>query len=428
MQDIIDIINKLKTLSGNDQIKELSKHKDNELLKEILTYTYNKDKYKISNKKLEKSLLSQKYIKSNTQYTWQDFKAILDRLKILKATTEKDVEEVLRAINSNPEHIANLFKQVLLKDLRIGLNRATINKVFGGDTIEKEYVMLAKDYDEKYKCKNPRYSRKMDGCRMWLSDGVAYSRKNNIFPTCNIQHILDELKEISREYVLDGELVYIDNNGIESFKKTTNYVKKEQLLDGHENIRYVIFYCVKKEDWFNRSNSCTLDLNIMNSGNKNIDLGYSKNNSHSIFSLNQFEEKDLEVLKENKIKYNWEGIMRLDIDSTYQYKRSNVLQKIKEFQDDEFNIVDFKIGSKKFSNTLGSITIQLDCGSLVDVGSGFDDDERDLLWTNKGVILNDKDIKLKVQYFEKTSNQKGGNSLRFPSFKGFRKNMEEWII
>lgn len=428
MQDIIDIINKLKILSGNDQIKELSKHKDNELLKEILTYTYNKDKYKISNKKLEKSFLSQKYVKSNIQYTWQDFKAILDRLKTLKATTEKDVEEVLRAINSNPEHITNIFKQVLLKDLRIGLNRATINKVFGGDTIEKEYVMLAKDYDKKYKCKNPRYSRKMDGIRCWLSDGVAYSRKNNIFPTSNIKHILDELKEISKEYVLDGELVYIDDNGVESFKKTTNYIKKEQLLEGHENIRYVIFYCVKKEDWFNRNNGCTLDLNIMNSGNKNIDLGYSKNNSHSIFSLNQFEEKDLDKLKENKIKYNWEGIMRLDIDSTYQYKRSNVLQKIKDFKDAEFEIVRFNIGCGKYYNTLGSITIRLDCGSLTDVGTGYNEDERDAIWSRKEHILNNKDIKLKVQYFEKTSNQKGGNSLRFPSYLGFRRNEEEWII
>lgn len=431
MQEIIHILNELRSLSGNKQLNKLKEYKDNELLKEILLYTYDQSlKYKISDNKLKKGLEVVKNESGVECCDWITFKNMLDKLSKLKATKDSDVFEVANFIDScETQDEIDLYTGVLLKDLRLGLNKSTINKAFGGDTIEKEYVMLAKEYDEKDIVINPRYSRKMDGIRCWVSDGIAYSRKNKVFPTANIQHILNAVGELSKEYVLDGELIYIDDNGIESFKKTTNYIKKDELKEGWENIRYVVFYMVKKDEWFNRKSSISLlDSGMARVGDMNINKGYSETLYDNVYSLNQFLEKDLPQLQENRKKYNWEGIMVLCSSVPYQFKRTNALQKMKEFQDAEFDIVDFKIGSNKYSDTLGSITIKLDCGSLVDVGSGFSDDERNLIWNNRNVILADKDVKLKVRYFEKTSNQKGGNGLRFPTFKGFRKDMEEWII
>ena len=49
MQEVIEIIEKLKELSGNEQLNYLYSHKDNLLLKEVLQYTYRTDyKYNIN--------------------------------------------------------------------------------------------------------------------------------------------------------------------------------------------------------------------------------------------------------------------------------------------------------------------------------------------------------------------------------------------
>ena len=41
MQEVLEIVEELRNLSGNAQIDFLKKHKDNILLKEVLFYTYN---------------------------------------------------------------------------------------------------------------------------------------------------------------------------------------------------------------------------------------------------------------------------------------------------------------------------------------------------------------------------------------------------
>ena len=57
MQEVIEIIEKLKELSGNEQLNYLYSHKDNLLLKEVLQYTYRTDyKYNINKAKLDKAL------------------------------------------------------------------------------------------------------------------------------------------------------------------------------------------------------------------------------------------------------------------------------------------------------------------------------------------------------------------------------------
>ena len=111
--------------------------------------------------------------------------------------------------------------------------------------------------------------------------------------------------------------------------------------------------------------------------------------------------------------------MLRDGNKPYECKRTSSLLKIKEMQDEEFEIVDFKIGKGKYSGALGSITIKLDTGETVEVGSGYSDLARDRIWQKQKLIL-EKNLKLKTQFFEKTTNKKGNNSLRFPVALCFR--------
>ena len=59
MREIIEILENLRNLSGNEQLDYLKSNKDNKILKEVLQYTYNPDlKYNISEAKLQKACSS----------------------------------------------------------------------------------------------------------------------------------------------------------------------------------------------------------------------------------------------------------------------------------------------------------------------------------------------------------------------------------
>jgi DNA ligase-1 len=66
---------------------------------------------------------------------------------------------------------------------------------------------------------------------------------------------------------------------------------------------------------------------------------------------------------------------------------------------------------------LGAILVRYKDGNIVKVGSGFTDWLREEIWKNQRKYLDDI---CEIQYFEETTNQDGGISLRFPIFKDFR--------
>jgi DNA ligase-1 len=109
----------------------------------------------------------------------------------------------------------------------------------------------------------------------------------------------------------------------------------------------------------------------------------------------------------------FEGAMIKPLDSKYECKRSYAWQKAKLFQSDEFRIIDFEEGDGKYKGTLGKVIIDVN-GVLVGCGSGFNDNERFDIWSNKDKYLGKW---IEVQYQEKI--EKTG-SLRFPTVRGLR--------
>ena len=106
----------------------------------------------------------------------------------------------------------------------------------------------------------------------------------------------------------------------------------------------------------------------------------------------------------------------------YKTKRTSDLLKVKKFHNADVKCVDVFIGGGKYSNTLGGITIDYK-SNLVNVGSGFTDEERDYYWNNKDEIIGKI---VDIQFFEESTNQKDdGISLRFPTFKSVRSDKTE---
>lgn len=436
MNLIINIIEELKKISGNEQLNYLKAHKDNLILKEVLQYTYNPDlKYGINEAKLDKglqSLITTADIKTSDIEVidinlWNEYKKSLNELANKKGVTEQDVIRFCSKYFLHREHKSfELLKGILLKDLRINMNVKLFLKVWD-DFCNDLQVQLANKFTGK-EFENPFYSRKFDGKRMYIMDGTPYSRTNKICSIPPISHILEQLNEMNgiNSVVLDGECLYFDEMGKEDFQKGISLTSKDNRTEECKNIYYVIFDIIPKECFVNKKPYIPFKeeyakiLNVLMDENKTSPC-YSliPTKLKNIYIARQ--DQDIKKLSELRDKNNWEGLMVRDGNKPYEYKRTNNLLKIKKMQDEEFDIVGFFEGAGRLKGTLGGITIKLPTGEHVDVGSGYSDEDRKNIWNNQQLILDSK-YQAKVQYFENTKDKDGNNSLRFPVFKAFRKN------
>jgi DNA ligase-1 len=112
-----------------------------------------------------------------------------------------------------------------------------------------------------------------------------------------------------------------------------------------------------------------------------------------------------------------EGVMINICDAPYEFKRTTNLLKVKKMQTMDLEIIGFEEGSGKYKDTLGAILVRYKNGNIVKVGSGFTDWLRSEIWNNQNKYLG---VVSEIQYFEETTNDDGGESLRFPIFKDFR--------
>ena len=76
----------------------------------------------------------------------------------------------------------------------------------------------------------------------------------------------------------------------------------------------------------------------------------------------------------------------------------------------------------KNKNTLGAIIVKYVDNNIVKVGSGFTDEDRLFIWNHREDYIHKV---AEIQYFEETSNQNGGLSLRFPVFLQIRNDKNE---
>ena len=109
----------------------------------------------------------------------------------------------------------------------------------------------------------------------------------------------------------------------------------------------------------------------------------------------------------------------LNKDATYKCKRTSDLIKIKKFYSMDLPIVDVVEGTGKYHGMLGAFVLQYKDGT-VNVGSGFNDEQRKELWEKRRELINRV---VEVKYKEITKDKNSGiESLQFPIFIQIREN------
>lgn len=224
--EIFEIIENLRKLSGNEQLEYLKSHKENQMLREMLYYCYCPDlKYKINEAKWDKALGGKKnqqrdFNSDLTAEQWNAYKSDLTALDEKKGIKEQDIARLFdRNFSDIGQNVLELFKGILFKDLRIGMSVISFNKVWE-DFYFKYPYMGAKGFslEKVQKMKYPVIQQlKADGmfCNIIvdpINKTVDYVSRQG--KPVNIKNTLegDLLKiKANEKFVLTGEILLWNN-------------------------------------------------------------------------------------------------------------------------------------------------------------------------------------------------------------------------
>ena len=222
MEQVKEIIKLLRETPGtNDKISILKKNSENELLKNVLEYTYNPYK---------KYGISEKVINSISSSRTSS-KTIFELLDILSLNNINDSlrSEIGAFKNANIKDW-DLYEKMILKDLRCNISSKTINKVWPGliptsETGVDVKCMLASKFDfEKPPSGNMFITEKLDGMRVWaMIDDIGnielYTRQGKLIEGCvQVENAISELG--LSNVILDGELLATDCSYKNVYKET----------------------------------------------------------------------------------------------------------------------------------------------------------------------------------------------------------------
>ncbi len=302
--------------------------------------------------------------------------------------------------------------RVLNKDLRSGFSMTTLNKAFPG-AIEPFVCSLAKVYEpDKHDITvgNWTVEPKLDGLRMLIIDGVAYTRNGRTIDS--VGHILEQFESCKNDFVLDGEIM-----GSTGFDEDSGKIRKKG--EGPNlSLTYNVFDCVRRGEWHSRKTVPYSErrkcLEILITGKP--DLKYVK----LVPSLRipaGSTVRDMFDKRDHMIALGYEGAMLKSLDAPYVFKRSDAILKLKDFTDADCRVVDWFEGLGKHKGRLGGIIVEDDKGVRTRVGSGFSDAQRDELWRDQIAIPGRI---AEIQYQNLTAE----GSMRFPVFVQFRPDKE----
>jgi DNA ligase-1 len=414
LQSFIDEMK--ESSSGNYKIETIKKHSDSEFLQKIFNYTYNPyKKYNVTSKNCKKN--SELLGHANT---YGSIFTLLDDLANRVCTGHTAIANVNRFILENIQY-EDLIFNIIDRDLKMGASTSSINKVIPG-CIPTFKVALANPYNVKrvdFQSGDWYGSRKLDGVRCICrkeNDIVTFlSRSGKEFLT--LGNLENEILKIPGNFILDGEICMVDENGNEDFQGIMKQIrKKNHQID---NPKFFVFDYLTLEQFDNQTGVTPLTFRL-EIGKRSLPENI---NSDMLEFLPQeqltTEEQFTEMAKDAE-EAGFEGIMvRKNVG--YEGKRSHNLLKVKKFHDAEYTVLETINGNIRWTENgkqverecLSSIIIEHK-GCRVSVGSGFSKEQREMYYESPQDIVGKT---VTIQYFEESKNQTGGYSLRFPVLK-----------
>ena len=323
------------------------------------------------------------------------------------------------------------YRRILIKDMRAGFSESTVNRVTEKDfpqySVPVFSCQLAHDsanHESKVTGKKI-IEVKLDGVRVITivyPDGRVDQFSRNGKELVNFPHVKEQLAKIAKGFtepmVLDGEIM----SG--SFQDLMKQIHRKSSAKANDAVLNLFDALPLSEfeqgesattqeqrsewlkTWFDANESALPNVTVV--AQETVDLDTD---------AGQARYKEINALA---IAGGYEGIMLKDAAAGYKCKRSVAWLKLKPFIEVSLTVVAVEEGTGKNVGRLGALVCEgTDDGKdiVVNVGSGFSDDQRVVYWENADSIIGDI---VEVRADAITQNQDGTYSLRFPRFLRFR--------
>ncbi len=198
--------------------------------------------------------------------------------------------------------------------------------------------MLAHKYaDHGHKIVFPAYEQpKLNGhrCLAIVDNGVATLWSRTRKPITSMPHIVKELQDVYPKgyHEIDGELY--NHAYKDGFEHITHLIRQEVPLPDHADVEYHVYDKRMESGFGARIERLGTELHTYEKKHGNL-----KHLKLVQTILIKDEDEMMEVF-DQFLALGYEGGMARNADGLYESKRSYNLQKIKEFQDDNYPIVD----------------------------------------------------------------------------------------
>lgn len=200
------------------------------------------------------------------------------------------------------------------------------------------FPLLAHKYWEQgHKIKFPALAQpKLDGhrCTSQYDNGVVTMWSRTRKPIFTIPHIVNVLENCGIADRFDGELY--NHEFKENFEDLTSLITPDEPQEGYEAIQYHVYDLALP-------NLTNYERYLILEGWRNKFEGTP---IHIVETRIVNSKEELMQAYEDFMEQGYEGAIVRNFDGKYVYKRSYDLQKVKMFDDDEFRIVDIKVGTK----------------------------------------------------------------------------------
>ena len=439
---ITEIFEAVQYTAGTNDKKRILKDNINTTIKWVFDDCYGKRKYYI------KTFEPNGIVGYNTiDNDYIDFHNALDRLAKREITGDAAYTYLQEVVSKYTADDQAILCKIIDRNLKIGISLDNFLDIIGKKS-EKYEVALAESLS-KVKGVDPTdgtylISQKLDGVRCncfitreeyngEIQTSIKFkSRQGKEFLT------LDRMKVDVNiftqglgcgEFVLDGEVCIIDENGKENFHGLMKEItRKDHTI---ERPKYKVFDILTVDEFWERAKSPIFSeryntlCNLIRSYNDYIDKRLTEMAStHSYIDLVVQQRVTSQEILDGWIelarKEEWEGCM-LRKDTPYRKGRTKDLLKIKDMQDAEYEVIGIETGKATYNddghkefNVVSAIKIAHK-GNIVSVGSGLSKEQRLRWYEHPEEILGEI---VTIQYFEETKDSKTETfSLRFPVLK-----------
>lgn len=425
MNKIREIIQEIANTNSRNLKEEIvRKHKDDELFQYILKFVYDTTSIKtgVKRKKLEK------VVKVKPTQQFSDFFDLSQYIINNNTGSDIVIANIQNFLSTQTPEMVELYTQIILQDLKCGLQSSTINSAFGYEYIYEHKMEKGETAKPRHlewlKGKKFGIYKKIDGYRAEI---VIDNNKITVYSSGGeIQTGWNEIEEVlSNSNLPNGtfacETLACDPGNsmtrMERFNKTGSILRKDGTKKG---IEIHVFNFIPDDGFFKgfHPTSCEERKALAKSLVKQV-------NSPLVQYIEPFYVGDdmsqIDYWFEKMVSQDDEGIMVLPMDSLYNGKKSyQQMLKIKTEHESDLMIIGFEQGEKgkEFENTLGTIIVDYK-GTRVKVMAGYKtkydskkyDDRmvRDYIWSHQDELMGKI---IQVKYMDETTNKEGTTDLR----------------